>query len=126
MCGVLMSIKPEYVQRILAGKKEYEFRKRVCRKNIDKIYIYSTNPVQKVVGEAEVESILVASPEEIWRRTKEKAGIDKHFFDRYYKGKEAAVAYKLINVIKYEKPRTLDELGVKTAPQSYQYVYKRG
>lgn len=122
MCSVLMSIKPEFVQRILSGKKKYEFRKKVCRRQVEKIYIYSTVPVQMVVGEAEVEFVLVEPPEDLWEKTKEDAGIDKAFFDRYYENKEEAVAYKLVNVLKYNKPRTLGELGVKTAPQSFLYI----
>lgn len=122
MCSILMSIKPEFVQQILSGKKEYEYRKKTCKRDVDKIYIYSTVPVKKVVGEAEVEFVLIETPEEMWKKTKEKAGIDKAFFDNYYKNRKEAVAYKLTNVIQYKKPRTLKELGVKTAPQSYQYV----
>lgn len=122
MGSVLMSIKPEYVKKIMSGKKEYEFRKKACKRNVNKIYIYSTVPVQEVVGEAEVESILVESPAELWKKTKNSAGIDKDFFDKYYQNREEAVAYKLTNVIQYEKPKTLSELGVKTAPQSYQYI----
>lgn len=117
-----MSIKPEYAHGIISGKKEYEFRKKACKRNVEKIYIYSTVPEQKVVGEAEVESVLVESPAKLWKLTKDKAGIDKEFFDSYYENRKEAVAYKLVNVVEYKKPKTLLELGVKTAPQSYQYI----
>ena len=117
-----MSIKPEFVQKIMTGKKEYEFRKTICKRRVDKIYIYSTVPVQKVVGEAEVEFVLVEQPDRLWKITKDRAGIDKVFFDSYYENRNQAVAYKLINVVKYKKPKSLLELGVKNAPQSYQYV----
>lgn len=53
----------------------------MCKKPVDKIVIYSTTPVMKVVGEAEVEAILVDSPETIWKKTKTRSGIDKPFFD---------------------------------------------
>lgn len=122
MCSILMSIKPEFAQEILAGKKIYEFRKRACKKNVEKIYIYSTVPVQKVVGEAEVETILIENPAKLWSLTKAGAGIDKAFFDQYYQDRKVAVAYKLTNVIEYETPKSLRDLGVKNAPQSYQYV----
>ena len=123
MSSVLMSIKPEFVARILSGQKEYEYRKTICKKTVDKIYIYSTVPVQKVVAEAEVEEILIESPTKLWELTHRESGIDKAFFDKYFENKEEAVAYKLTNVKEYERPKQLHELGVKTAPQSYQYVY---
>lgn len=122
MCEVLMSINPEHVNNIMSGMKMYEFRKRVCKRKVDRIIIYSTVPIKQVVGEAEVEDILIGNPEEIWEKTKNQSGIDKSFFDIYYKGRKEAVAYKLCNVKKYKTPLSLEDLGVKNAPQSYQYV----
>lgn len=91
---------------------------------MDRIVIYSTAPVMKVVGEAEIEDILIDTPENIWERTKEKAGIDKRFFDKYYAGRDQAVAYKLKNVTKYEIPKELSDYGTSRAPQSFQYINK--
>lgn len=122
MCSVLMSIKPEYVQGIMSGRKIYEFRKKAFKRTVDRIYIYSTVPVKKIVGEAEIESIIVDTPEELWRITHRGAGINKDFFDSYYEDRDEAVAYKLVNIKKYKRPKNLSELGIKTAPQSYQYV----
>ena len=66
--------------------------------------------------------ILIGDPEMIWQLTKKKSGIDKIFFDEYYKNKTEAVAYKLKNVIKFDSPKTLNDYGVHNAPQSYQYI----
>ena len=84
MCSILLSINPNHVENILNGTKRYEFRKRVCKKKVDKILIYSTTPIKKVVGEAEIEEVLIDEPEIIWKKTKEESGIDKNFFDKYY------------------------------------------
>lgn len=94
----------------------------MCKKPVDKIVIYSTTPVMKVVGEAEVEAILVDSPETIWKKTKTRSGIDKSFFDQYYKNRRQAVAYKLKNVVEFEKPRELKEYGISAVPQSFRYI----
>lgn len=122
MCAILLSINPNHVENILNGTKQYEFRKKACKRHVDKILIYSTTPIMKVVGEAEVEDILVDSPETIWRKTKTKSGIDKSFFDRYYENRKQAVAYKLKNVIKYREPKELKDYGIGSAPQSFQYI----
>ena len=58
----------------------------------------------------------------IWKKTKAKSGIDKNFFDKYYRDRDQAVAYKLKNVIKYGKPKELKDFGVNSAPQSFQYI----
>ena len=122
MCVILLSINPNHVENILNGTKRYEFRKKVCKRHVDKILIYSTTPIMKVVGEAEVEEGLVDNPEAIWKKTKTKSGIDKKFFDQYYKNRDQAVAYKLRNVIKYRQPKELKEYGVSSAPQSFRYI----
>lgn len=96
--------------------------KEYVKKPVDRILIYSTSPVMKVMGEAEIEDILVDTPEIIWERTKEKAGIDKRFFDRYYAGRNQAVAYKLKNITEYKMPKELKDYGISRAPQSFQYV----
>lgn len=122
MCMMLLSINPVHVENILNGTKHYEFRKRACKRHVDKILIYSTTPVMKVVGEAEIEDVLVDKPEAIWEKTKKKSGIDKAFFDQYYEKRNQAVAYKLKNVVKYDRPKELKEYGVACAPQAFQYV----
>lgn len=122
MCAILLSINPTHVKNILNGTKVYEFRKNACKRHIDKILIYSTNPIMKVVGEAEVEDVLIDAPEIIWEKTEKKSGIDKDFFDKYYCDRDKAVAYKLKNVIEYVKPRELKDYGINSAPQSFQYV----
>ena len=124
MYTILLPIHPDHVKNIFNGTKRYEFRKRICKKPVDRILIYSTSPVMKVTGEAEIEDILVDTPEIIWERTKEKAGIDKRFFDRYYAGRNQAVAYKLKNITEYEMPKELKDYGISRAPQSFQYIDK--
>ena len=122
MCAILLSINPNHVENILNGTKRYEFRKKACKRHVDKILIYSTNPIMRVVGEAEVEDVLIDNPEIIWKKTKKKSGIDKTFFDQYYEDRDQAVAYKLKNVIKYEEPKKLKDYGIRSAPQSFQYI----
>ena len=45
-----------------------------------------------------------------------------YFFDEYYEGREQAVAYKLKGVVEYDKPKMLNEYGIKSAPQSFCYL----
>lgn len=50
--AVLISIKPEWVEKIFSGEKIMEFRKTIPNCNLPcKYYIYATRPVGKVVGE---------------------------------------------------------------------------
>lgn len=122
MCKILLSINPEHVDNIMAGTKLYEFRKIQCKEKVDKIIIYSTSPVMKVVGEADVEDVIIDKPEQVWNITYAYSGISKAFFDSYYENKEKAVAFKLTNVKKYRTPKKLSSYGIKNAPQSFMYI----
>lgn len=118
----LISIKPEYVEKILAGDKVYEYRKTKFRKDIDSIIIYSTSPEMKVVAEVKVVGIIEGSPESVWEKTRTGAGIDKAAYDRYYCEKNYAVAFCLGEVSKFSPAKTLSDYNIKSAPQSFVYV----
>ncbi len=118
MCQMLLSINPEYVTSILQGDKLYEYRKFRCRDDVDKIIIYATAPQKQVVGEAEIEDDILT----VWNLTKAYSGITYNFFRKYYKGKKKAVAYHLKNLVIYDKPLSLEDIGVSCAPQSYRYM----
>ena len=64
MCKILMPINPCYVEEILSGRKKYEYRKIKAKKSIiDKMIIYSTSPVMRVVAEVDIEEIIEDTPE---------------------------------------------------------------
>ena len=44
MTSILLSIKPEYVEKIFNRTKKYEFRKRMPYKQVDKVIVYSNAP----------------------------------------------------------------------------------
>lgn len=122
MSRMLLSINPEHVRNILSGEKRYEFRKVRCRSSVDKIIIYATRPIMKVVAEADVLNVIEGSVDEVWSVSKGSAGITQDFFYSYFKGKERAIAYHLGDVEKYAEPKTLVDFGIHTAPQSFVYV----
>lgn len=123
MCRILMSINPKYVDEILAGRKKYEYRRiKAKKKNVDKIIVYCTSPIKKVVAEIDVVGVIADKPDDLWNNTKNYAGISKVKYDEYFKNKDIAVAYKLGSVLKYDIPKDLDEFGIKFTPQSFIYI----
>lgn len=122
MCTILLSINPEYSERILQGTKKYEYRRQIAKKNVDRILIYSTAPEMKIVGSVEVKGVLAKSPETLWNETKSEAGICREKFFRYFNGKETAYAYQLGKVCRFNPPKTLADYQVSVPPQSFMYV----
>ncbi len=123
MCRILMPINPEYVDEILAGRKKYEYRKiKAKRDNIDKMVIYSTSPIMKVVAEVDIKEIIEENPKKLWNITKNESGITKSFYEKYYKNKDKAIAYKLGKIKIYDEPKSLSDIGVNYVPQSFIYL----
>ena len=120
---VLLSIKPEYAEKILSGEKRYEFRRALFKNpEIKKVVIYATSPIKKVIGEFDIECILTLELEDLWRKTKKYSGIDKEFYDQYFEGKERGHAIKVKKVKRYKRYLELENYNVKCAPQSFAYV----
>lgn len=122
MATILLSIKPEYVERIFNGSKKYEFRKHLPQDSVNKIVVYSTDPVQRIVGEVEVLGKLAMKPSPLWEATKHAAGISRAKYRVYFKGCTTAYAFQLGQTRLYEAPKKLEEIGVKSAPQSFIYL----
>ena len=122
MSIILMSIKPEYVDKIFSGEKKYEYRKRKCKEKIDTIIVYSSSPIQKVVGELKIKQVLYDKKSIIWNKTNRYSGITKIKYDKYYENCDNAVAYEIEKAILYDKPKDLKDFNIRTAPQSYVYI----
>ena len=119
---IILSIHPRHVEKILSGKKRYEYRKRVPT-DIQYVVIYATVPVKKVVAVIKIDTILRDVPQNIWKQTKNESGISKNFFTEYFKGNKIAYAIKFCEI--YELPNPVDITninGVKKTPQAYMYV----
>jgi len=121
---VLLSIKPEYAEKILNGTKRFEYRKAAPRNEaVHTVVIYATMPVGRVVGEFEVAGVLRESPDVLWKQTRTASGITRAFFDEYFSGRDEAVAIAVRKPKRYPKPLMLEDVsGSATAPQSFQYL----
>ncbi len=103
--NVLLSVKPKYAEEILSGRKKYEFRKSIFKKqNIEKVYIYSSSPVSKIVAAFEIGKILKGSPENIWNQCHKYAGISKNDFFAYFKNADVAYAIEISNIDSFLNP----------------------
>ena len=105
---VILSIRPEFVERIFSGVKKFEYRKVIfIRNDISTVVVYATKPFGKVVGEFEIGGIIVNNPKELWKQTKDYSGISKTYFNEYFKGKDQGFAIKIKNFKKYDQPLDL-------------------
>lgn len=122
--NILLSIKPQFVKEIISGHKVFEFRKKICSpQKVEKVYIYSSSPMKKIIGFFELNTVIEGFPEEIWERCKNGAGISKKYFMEYYENKDTAYALKIENLTIFDEFISPYETSKNfTAPQSYMYV----
>lgn len=122
---VLLSIKPEFVEKIFAGTKKYEFRKSLFKKTgVKYVVIYASAPIKRVVGEFEIDDILSDDVDIIWDKTKRYSGVTKAFYKSYFQNRKTANAIQIGLVKRFEKTRSLSYYNIKQAPQSFCYLYK--
>jgi predicted transcriptional regulator len=120
---VLLSIKPEFANKIFDGTKKYEFRKNIFKRNdIKTVVVYASSPIQRVIGEFEIEKILCQEVELLWETTQQFAGINKEFYDDYFAEKEMAFAIQVGKIHKFQKPKLLSDYEIDYAPQSFAYL----
>ena len=98
----------------------------MCKEKIDTIIVYSSSPIQKVVGELKIKQVLYDKKSIIWNKTNRYGGITKIKYDKYYENCGYAVAYEIEKTILYDKQKDLKDFNVRTAPQSYVYITNKG
>ncbi len=121
---ILLSIKPEFAEKIFQGEKRFEFRKNIFKRaDISKVVVYATMPVGKVIGEFDIDGVIEGTPKTVWAETKSHAGITSSFFAEYFTGRQRAFAIKVGDTRRYENPLSLSDLAEGlVAPQSYRYL----
>jgi predicted transcriptional regulator len=120
---VLLSIKPEFADKIFEGTKNYEYRKVIFKnRNIEKVIVYSSYPVKLVIGEFFIEDIMEKKPSELWQETKDDSGISEDYFKKYFNKKSLGYAIKISSRQLYQKPKNLAELYNNPPPQSFAYI----
>lgn len=123
--AIMLAINPTHVNNIFAGDKTIELRKVKCAEDVNKLYIYETAPISKVVGEAEIEKCVVDYPSNLMTpELLNSACVDESFYKKYYNNCKyrKVCAYYLTNVVQYDIPKELENFGISTAPQSFVYI----
>lgn len=120
---VLLSIKPEYAEKIFKGNKLFEYRRMVFKDSrVSTVVVYASHPIQRVIGEFKIDSILRDEPKLLWEKTGYSGGISEDKFFKYFAGKTHGYAIKIKETKEYDRAFPLEEIMVHFAPQSYVYL----
>lgn len=120
---VILSIKPEFANKIFNGTKKFEFRRTLFKnKEVKKIVVYASAPISKIIGEFEIENIVHDELNNLWDQTSKYSGISEDYYIKYFNGKELGYAIKVKNPKKYDRELCIKEnFGIRP-PQSFAYL----
>ncbi len=123
--AALISIHPNYVEKILSGEKRLEFRRRWAATQVDYLVIYATSPVQQIMSVAQVGQVFRGSKSRLWELAQSKGGgISRRKLFEYMEGKNEGVALELSNILKIPdgiNPHTFFGKDFRP-PQSFRYL----
>lgn len=110
---VVISVRPEYVERVIAGQKRIEVRTK--RPNLapgDTIWIYEKLPKGHISVRAQVESLETISPFSAWRKYRNPIGISYAEFQDYVAGRDSVSLIFLKAVRVLHRPISLEQLRI--------------
>jgi predicted transcriptional regulator len=124
---LLLSLRPEFAEKVFAGTKKVELRRIRPRIQIqDWVLVYVSTPVQAVVGAFQVAEVVENSPAALWKKVREHAGITRRQFDDYYLGAPKGYGIFLSAVKVLPEPVKLSHLRMVLPdfhpPQCYRYL----
>ena len=117
MTDVVVSIHPKFTNLIKTREKNYEFRKYLPKRGVDKLWIYNSSPVCSLEYLAVIDKV-VEFPQKITEN-----GFGNDDFNNGLK--KSRFAYHIKHLYKLTYPLPLDRLKREfnfSAPQSYFYL----
>ncbi len=125
--ALLLSIRPEYAQKILDGTKTAELRRVEPRLTKgDVVLVYASSPMKALLGGFTVDRVVDSRPRTLWRAVKDRAGITYSDFINYYSGASRGYGIFFKEFIPFAKPIYLETLRKQRPdfrpPQGYWYV----
>jgi predicted transcriptional regulator len=126
---LVISIKPQYAEKIFSGIKTIELRKSIPQQvsNNSSVLIYVTSPVFEIWGTCKIEEIVKDDINIFWEKFGNKTGVNLTEFNEYYENKNKAFGIKLKDIKKSTKKNlSLSELREIipgfSPPQTYKYL----
>ena len=129
MKAILLSIKPEWAEKIYSGEKTVEWRKSRPKlpagRNI-RIYLYETTPVKKVTGLMYVGKVEHHPVDKVTDPVYTRGCVPREELEKYAAGKDLfawiILGSRTMETFNGKEYLTLADFGLERPPQSWQYV----
>ena len=124
---LLLSIRPEYAEKIFDGTKKIELRRvRPRLEEGDLVIVYASSPTKALLGAFEVERVIEKLVINLWNDVEKEAGINLKEFFNYYEGKSIGFGICVKTIQIFHPPVELERLRQEWSdfrpPQGYRYL----
>lgn len=132
--AVLLSIHPEWAEKIYSGEKEVEWRKTFPTEATPgmPVLLYETAPVCMVTGLfywISKEALIIREPNfdgqeinPVAQKLIDAGCVTLEDLEKYQAENGRLYAWNVRGKMKFSEPRTLSDYGLERAPQSWQYI----
>jgi predicted transcriptional regulator len=125
--NLLVSVHPRHASNILSGLTTVELRRRFPEQHTRGALalIYSTTPVQAIVGLARIKHVLKLPVSRVWKEYGAAACVSKAEVEAYFSGLREGYAILLEGAQPLKRQLTIRDLHSRfgiVPPQSYRYV----
>jgi predicted transcriptional regulator len=124
--ALLLSVRPQYAESILAGTKNAEIRRQ--RPGVapgTPVIIYATKPLAAVIGTARIDCVQAGSPADLWNQYGCRMDVTEPDYANYLHDVNTAYVLLLSQARRLPAPLGLDEMRQTAAfrpPRSYRYM----
>ncbi|MCV3754251.1 F0F1 ATP synthase subunit alpha [Ureaplasma zalophigenitalium] len=120
---IMVSISAEEAEALFDHEKPVLFFKVTPVQPVERVIVYATAPVKKVVGEFDLEDIKILNPRTAWRTYGANSVIKTaKEFNAYFANHSEAHVIIASAIYKYSNPKTLDKYDIKKGPSGFTYL----
>ena len=125
--AVVFAVRPPLAEALVDGSKGFEFRRvRPMLSPGDVAYVYSTAPVQAIIGSFICGDLFYGRPETLWRKLGSAANTPRPVFRDYFQGSQMASAIEVTKPCAWATPLSLVLIRRRIPdfrpPQSYKFL----
>lgn len=129
MKNALISIKPEYVEKIISRSKTVEIRKRkVNLPSGSRLWIYATLPRGCIAAVAIIRDVIIDSPLAIWNLYRNQINVPEPVFHSYVNHSQTISAIRLKKIYAIQPNLTLNHIRSEIEgfhpPQFLKYIHQ--
>jgi predicted transcriptional regulator len=108
---ILISVRAEYVAKMLKGEKTVELRRRNLRVSPGtRVWIYSKAPQGAIKAHAKITAVVTGDPSHLWQKFRSRVGVTQQEFQSYFDTVDEGCALVLSNVVKLRKHISLQTM----------------